>query len=153
MEIIKEFVSTPICQYTRIGEDACFRIIGYDAFEHFGFTREEAEFMTSHGNWVCIKGNNGTCYSFDGVPQGKNDFEFVFNTALDVLGVVTCSKSIDQNDKNRYCELMCKLIRGNRQMVKARYPHWIGIGLLNERQILNRLCDEIRSAYKKAMHA
>ena len=148
-EIVKEINFFPGAMHVAIGNDACLRIIGYDAFEHFGFTRDDAEFMTSHGSWVCLVGKDGTRYASDGYPQGKDDFEFVFNTALDVLSVFVNSSNISQADKNRYYDLMRKLIRENRQMVKKRYQEWEDIIFLNEYEILDQLCAEFHEKYMK----
>ena len=75
------------------------RIIGYDAFQHFGLTCEEADFMTSFGNWICFADANncdskiGNRYAADGECIAKSDEEFVLATAHDVLPVVQGSHS------------------------------------------------------------
>ena len=101
----------PGATYVRWNNDYCLRMIGYDAFEHFGLTHDEADFMTSYGDWTCLKRKDGKRCASDGYEQGDSDIEFVLSTASDVQSVVLMCH---QDKAKKYTDLLVKMLKADK---------------------------------------
>lgn len=106
----------------------CLRIIGYDAFEHFGLTHEEADYLTSRGDWTCFvdrenaDNNTGNHYALDGNFQGESDEQFIFSTALDVftsvVAVAVLKGKMTDEEFARYGKLIDKMAVADKEIFK-----------------------------------
>lgn len=106
----------------------CLRMIGYDAFEHFGLTHDEADYLTSRGDWTCFVDSDnadsktGNRYALDGNLQGDSDEQFVFATALDVrtsvVAVAVLTHKMTDAEATRYCKLIDKMAVADKEIFK-----------------------------------
>lgn len=103
-------------------DDKCLRMIGYDAFEHFGLTHDEADFLSESGDWTCFVDKNDNRLSFSGIDQGDTDEKFVFSTAIDVFTSIVSLKvlthSMSDDDLMRYCKIIDKMATSRKDIFK-----------------------------------
>ena len=103
-------------------DDKCLRMIGYDAFEHFGLTQEEADFLSESGDWTCFVDKNDNRLSFSGEDQGDTDEKFVFSTAIDVYSSIVSLKHLTHkmsaDDVVRYGKIIDKMATSRKDVFK-----------------------------------
>lgn len=124
---VKQTEILPGMMLTTWDDSKCLRMIGYDAFEHFGLTHEEVDFLTSFGDWTCFvdsknDSKEGNRYSYMGTEQGDSDEKFVFATALDVLtsivAINVAFRKIDTEIGNKYVKLVDKMALKDKEIFK-----------------------------------
>ena len=126
------YVSTPYTppfkMLTWDNTKTCLRIVGYDAFEHFGLTREEAAYLTRRGDWTCFvdssnaNSKKGNRYAASGDVNGDSDEQFVFATALDVLtsviSIAVLTHKMTEAEATRYAMLIDKMAVADKEVFK-----------------------------------
>lgn len=125
---IKTPCTPPVKLLTWDNTKTVLRIIGYDAFEHFGLTREEAGYLTSHGDWICFvdcdnaNSKTGNRYTSSGDINGESDVQFVFATALDVLtsviSIAVLTHKMTEAEGTRYCKIIDKMAVADKEVFK-----------------------------------
>lgn len=126
------YVSTPFAPPFKLltwdNTNTCLRIIGYDAFEHFGLTRDEAKYLTSRGDWTCFvdssnaNSKTGNRYAASGDVNGESDEQFVFSTAIDVLtsviSIAVLTHKMTDAEATRYAMLIDKMAVADKEVFK-----------------------------------
>ena len=130
--IMTSYVKTPfmptVKMHTWDNTKTVLRLIGYDAFEHFGLTRDEAKYLASRGDWTCFVDSSnadsktGNRYAASGDLNGESDEQFVFATALDVLtsvvSIAVLTHKMTDAEATRYAMLIDKMAVADKEVFK-----------------------------------
>lgn len=101
---------------TTWGSDYCLRMLGYDAFEKFGLTKDETDALTKVGDWTCLVKKNGMRCAGDGFEQGTTDVEFVLKTASDCFPIWYLKR--DKEDVAWFVSIFTRMIVSDADLVR-----------------------------------